>query len=130
MAKVRKKIGELLVGWGVVTEEQVREAVEHAKAHRKRTGAALVELEMCGEDDVAKALATQFGLEYIDLEHQPVAVVVGLERVQDGHRRPVADQQVDLLELAAIVRLSVGADAGDLRAEDHLDPRGGGQLLA
>lgn len=72
MAKTRKKIGEILVGWGLVDANAVNEALTYAQQHNKRIGEALVELELCSEDDVAKALATQFGLEYIDLEKQPV----------------------------------------------------------
>ena len=72
MAKQRKKLGELLVEWGVVTESSVSDALNYAQANGKRIGEALVALELCGEDEVCKALATQFGLEYIDLEHRPV----------------------------------------------------------
>lgn len=72
MAKKRKKLGEILVGWGVVNDSTVEEALAYGEAHGKRIGEALVELERCSEDDVTKALATQFGLEYIDLDHKPV----------------------------------------------------------
>ncbi len=72
MAKTRKKLGEILVGWGVIKAPAVDEALEYGQAHGKRIGESLVELELCGEEDVVKALATQFGLEYIDLDHKPV----------------------------------------------------------
>jgi len=72
MPTTRKKLGEILVGWGVLTEESVGEALNYATEHGKRIGESLVEMELCSEDDVAKALATQFGLEYIDLDKQPV----------------------------------------------------------
>jgi type IV pilus assembly protein PilB len=72
MAKRRRKLGEILVEWGLVKASALEDALKHAKEHGKRIGEALVELELCGEDDVIKALATQFGLEYIDLEHRPV----------------------------------------------------------
>ncbi|MBI1826727.1 MAG: Flp pilus assembly complex ATPase component TadA [Planctomycetes bacterium] len=72
MSKKRKQLGETLVGWGVLNANALPQALEFAKTHNKRIGDALVELELCGEDDVSKALAAQFGLEYIDLEKQPV----------------------------------------------------------
>jgi type IV pilus assembly protein PilB len=72
MAKKRKQLGETLVGWGIIDESALNEALEYAKANRKRIGEALVEMGRCSEDDVAKALAAQFGLEYIDLDHHPV----------------------------------------------------------
>ncbi len=72
MAKQRRKLGEILVEWGIVSEGSLTEALEYGMAHRKRLGESLVEMELCTEDDVVKALATQFGLEYIDLEHSPI----------------------------------------------------------
>ncbi len=72
MPTTRKKLGEILVGWGVLTDEGVTEALGYALEHGKRIGEAVVEMELCTEDDVTKALATQFGLEYIDLDKQPV----------------------------------------------------------
>ncbi len=79
MAKKKKQLGETLVGWGIIDPNALADALEYAKEHGKRIGEALVELELCSEDDVAKALATQFGLEYIDLDkHQVDRDVLGL----------------------------------------------------
>ena len=72
MAKKQKKLGETLVGWGIIDANALADALQYAKEHNKRIGEALVELELCSEDDVAKALASQFGLEYIDLDKQAV----------------------------------------------------------
>ena len=69
MAKQRKKLGEILVEWGVISPESVTEALKYGMDHGKRIGEALIELELCGEEDVVKALATQFGLQYIDMDH-------------------------------------------------------------
>jgi len=72
MAKKRQKLGEILVEWGVVDEKALSDALEYGMEHNKRIGESLIELELCAEDDVAKALATQFGLEFIDLDHHAV----------------------------------------------------------
>jgi type IV pilus assembly protein PilB len=64
----RKKLGELLVGWGLVSANDLADALKYATEHGKRIGEALVELELCGEDDVTKALATQFDMEFVDLD--------------------------------------------------------------
>lgn len=66
--KERRKIGELLVEAGVVKPDQVEQAVSTAKATRKRTGEVLVEMAACTEEDVAKALGKQFGMEFLNLE--------------------------------------------------------------
>ncbi|MBX3357537.1 MAG: Flp pilus assembly complex ATPase component TadA [Phycisphaeraceae bacterium] len=73
MARSRKKLGEILVGWGAVTQAQVDKALEAGKASRKRIGESLVDLGFVTEDQVAKALANQFGMEYVDLSADGVA---------------------------------------------------------
>ncbi|HYE61387.1 MAG TPA: ATPase, T2SS/T4P/T4SS family [Phycisphaerales bacterium] len=67
MARLRKKLGEILVGWGAITNDQAEKAAQLAKASGKRLGEAIVEAGFAKEDQVAKALATQFGMEYVDL---------------------------------------------------------------
>ncbi len=67
MAKRRKKLGEILVSWGIIDANTLADALQHAREHGKLIGEALTELELCSEEDVVKALASQFGLEYIDL---------------------------------------------------------------
>ncbi len=68
MARRRKKLGEILVGWNVLAPNALTDALAYAHQNRKRIGEALVELELAGEEDVTKALATQFDLEYVDLD--------------------------------------------------------------
>ena len=72
MARRRKKLGEILVGWNVVTEQQLADAIAYASEHGKRIGEALVELELAKDEDVTKALAAQFDLEYVDLDKNVV----------------------------------------------------------
>ncbi|MGH7131632.1 MAG: GspE/PulE family protein [Phycisphaerales bacterium] len=83
MARSRKKLGEILVGWGVATAEQVEQASTKAKASGKRLGDVLVETSVATEEQVAKALANQFGLEYVDLGSNGVASQVNLKLVPD-----------------------------------------------
>ena len=59
MARSRKKLGEILVGWGVITAEQAEKAATLARGSGKRLGDALVEAGFAKEDQVAKALAKQ-----------------------------------------------------------------------
>ncbi|UCG33750.1 MAG: Flp pilus assembly complex ATPase component TadA [Phycisphaerales bacterium] len=68
MARQKRKVGELLVGWGLVSANDLADALKYATEHGKRIGEALIELELCGEDDVTKALATQFDMEFVDLD--------------------------------------------------------------
>ncbi|HWB20719.1 MAG TPA: ATPase, T2SS/T4P/T4SS family [Phycisphaerales bacterium] len=68
MARNRKKIGEILTEWKVVNDAQVQQALGIAKGSGKRIGEALIEAGFCKEQDVAKALAAQFDMEFINLD--------------------------------------------------------------
>ena len=71
-AKKRRRLGEILVDWGVCTPAATEEAVEHAHAEGMKIGEALIALELATEDDVTKALANQFDMEFIDLDQNVV----------------------------------------------------------
>jgi type IV pilus assembly protein PilB len=70
--KTRKRIGEILTEWGVVTEAGVKQAIEHAQKEHLRVGEALVALGLADEDDIVKALASQYDMEYIDMDRNLV----------------------------------------------------------
>ncbi|MCH8880564.1 MAG: type II/IV secretion system protein [Planctomycetes bacterium] len=72
MARKQKKLGEILSRWGVVPANGLADALQYAADHGKRIGEALVELELCSEDDVYKALATQFDMPFVDLTQDVV----------------------------------------------------------
>ena len=66
--KVRQKLGEILVGWGVAKQEQVDEAQKTARSRGLRLGEALVEANIVKDEDVARALAHQFGVDFLNLD--------------------------------------------------------------
>ncbi len=70
--KARRRLGEILAEWGVVTQDGINEALEQAQAEGIRIGEALVALGLADEEDVTKALASQFDMEYIDIEQNVV----------------------------------------------------------
>jgi type IV pilus assembly protein PilB len=72
MARRRRRLGEILVEWGVVTPAGVEEGLEHGREEGIRIGEALVALGIVDEEDVTKALASQYDMEYIDLERNVV----------------------------------------------------------
>ncbi len=79
--KRRKKLGEILLEWGTVTQEQLDQAMGIASGSGKRLGEALVEAGMCDEDDVSKALAAQFDMEFIDLDDPDVTDSIDMNLV-------------------------------------------------
>lgn len=64
-----RKIGRVLTKMGVVTREQVHEAigVQRGRSTKVKLGQVMIELDMCNQLDVDRALAGQAGMEYIDL---------------------------------------------------------------
>ncbi len=83
MARSRKKLGEILVGWGVLTSDQAEKAVQVAKGAGKRMGEVLVESGQVKEDQVSKALANQFGMEYFDLAAPGVAEKINAKLIPE-----------------------------------------------
>ncbi len=73
MAKKPRKLGDILKRWGLLEDAQLSEALKVADGSRQQLGEVLVDLGYVSETDVAKGLATQFGMEYIDLD-QPDAI--------------------------------------------------------
>ncbi len=79
MAEQRKLLGEYLVQKGIITESQLREAVEEQKRTSRKIGEVLVMLGFATEEDVAKALSEQLGFTYMDLSsYQVEPEAVGL----------------------------------------------------
>jgi type IV pilus assembly protein PilB len=70
--KQQKKLGEILVEWGIISTREVAKALEHAKLKSLRIGEALVDLKVCSEANVYKALAQQHNMEYVDLDKSAV----------------------------------------------------------
>jgi len=63
----RVRIGELLLEMGLVTQEQVEQALSRQKETRKRLGEQLVADGAITALALSKALAEKFGVEFVDL---------------------------------------------------------------
>ena len=68
MGQRDQRIGDILVEWGIISQEQLDEALKVSKGAGKRLGEALIDLDYASDDDIAKVLASQFDMEYIDLD--------------------------------------------------------------
>jgi type IV pilus assembly protein PilB len=73
MARQQKKLGEILVEWSILKPAEVEKGLAHAKTKNLRIGEALMDLKLCTEANVFKALAAQTGMEYIDLTRDSVS---------------------------------------------------------
>jgi type IV pilus assembly protein PilB len=65
----RASIGQQLVTVGILNEDQIREALEVQKKTHEKLGTILVSLGYCTEEDIARALATKTGFEFISLNN-------------------------------------------------------------
>ncbi len=107
MAKQRKRLGEILVEWGIISDKEVQKALDHAKNKKLRVGEALIDLKLCAEANVYKALAAQQDMEYVDLDKSAVSPTA------------VNDIPDDLMKKYLI--LPLGKENGKLRVAIH-DP--------
>jgi type IV pilus assembly protein PilB len=124
MARKRKKIGEILVEWGTISERDVEQALGIAKGSGKRIGEALIEAGFCKQIDIAKALATQFDMEFIDLDSPGAADDIDIVQIpeeivkkhlvlpmgqQGGRLRLVIHDPMDL-ELLDLLRFRLNSE--------------------
>jgi type IV pilus assembly protein PilB len=68
---VRKKIGECLIQSGLITEDDLRNALTEHKRTGERLGVVLVRMNLATEKQIAKALALQLGFPYVNLGEDP-----------------------------------------------------------
>ncbi|MBZ0173621.1 MAG: Flp pilus assembly complex ATPase component TadA, partial [Phycisphaerales bacterium] len=83
MARSRKKLGEILAGTGVVSAEDANKAAKAGKKSGKRVGEMLIDQGLCTEEQVAQALAQQFGFDYVDPTTEPVIGQIDLTAIDE-----------------------------------------------
>ncbi len=65
---IQDRLGELIVREGLITQDQLQEALQDARQSGTRIGFSLVKLGFVEEDDLTRALARQFRVPAVDLE--------------------------------------------------------------
>jgi type IV pilus assembly protein PilB len=85
-AEDRKRIGELLLDAGVITQEQLDEALEEKKTRGGRLCFNLIRTGALKSDDLLAFLSEQFGVAAVNLDHFQVAPEV-LGRVPEEYAR-------------------------------------------
>ena len=68
MAKKRRHLGEILYQSKLVDKPTLIKAIKKGRADNTRLGETLVKMGIVSEDIISKALAKQFGMEYVDLD--------------------------------------------------------------
>ena len=65
---VKKRIGELLIERGIITHEQLQEALNIQSGNKRLLGEILIELGYVTEDQVMASLTVQYGIPFLPLE--------------------------------------------------------------
>ncbi len=73
MARKRKEITDILIEMGVLKTAAAQKAVEQAGHTFRPLHEVLMDLKLASEEDVTKALAIQYDMEYIDLDKSMLA---------------------------------------------------------
>ncbi len=72
MARKTMGLGDILIQGGLLTEDQLKEALTEQRETRERLGEILVNRGWITEDDVTRALGGQLGYEIFDPTKHPV----------------------------------------------------------
>lgn len=114
--KLRKRLGDLLVEEGIITEQQVEEALNAQKTTGRKLGAALIELGFLSEHQMLTFLSQQLDIPLIDLSRADVDVEA-VQLLPEVHARRlralVIGRQMDTLRVAM-------SDPADLFAQEAL----------
>ena len=63
----KKRIGDMLLEAGIITQEQLEDALEKNKTAHKKIGEMLVDLGYATEEAIGEGLATQLNIPFISL---------------------------------------------------------------
>jgi type IV pilus assembly protein PilB len=88
LAGARKRLGELLVETGLLSEENLTRVLSEQRIARKKLGEVIVDQGLANEEEIAQALSLQLGIPLVDLTNTPVepqAVELIPEKVARKH---------------------------------------------
>ena len=68
VVRKKQKLGEILIEQGLIDDAALAEAQEAAQSTGKRVGEVLIDSGKATERQIAEALATQSGMEFVDLD--------------------------------------------------------------
>jgi len=117
MARPEKiRLGDLLIQQGLLTDEQLKFALDEQKRSGRKLGRIVVESSFVTEEAISQALAKQLRIPFVDLKHfsPPPELIRLLPEAQARRFRAVVLDEVD-------GKLRIGfVDPTDLQAYDEL----------
>jgi len=110
------RLGEILVQQKLLTEQQLKSALDDQKKSGRRLGRVLTDQGIVTEEQLAEALARQLNLSYVDLRHFNIKREVVLKLPESAARRFRA---LVLDDAGATCKVGM-ADPTDLTAYDEI----------
>jgi type IV pilus assembly protein PilB len=115
-AAARKRIGDLFIEQGMVTDQQLAEALDVQRRTGGRLGEILIELGFITTLDSARILADRLGLDFVDLHAESIDEITAQLIPEEIARRYRA---IPISELDGVLRIAL-ADPTDVFALDDL----------
>ena len=112
----RLRLGELLLTQGVLTQAQLDSALNERKRSGRRLGRILVEDGIATEEAIARALAVQLHIPYLELSLKAVSPTVGRLLTEAQSRRFRA---IPIDEAGSTIRVGM-ADPLDYQSYDEI----------
>ena len=68
----KKRLGEILIGKGLITEKQLEEPLSEQRLTKEFLGAILVKRKLITEEQLLKTLSEQMGIPFVHLEKEKI----------------------------------------------------------
>ena len=73
------RLGQAMVDRGIITQEDLEQALDHQRTTRKRLGESLIDIGAVTSFQLSQALADHLGVPFVDLEtHPPDVLLAGM----------------------------------------------------
>ncbi|MCG7531445.1 Flp pilus assembly complex ATPase component TadA [Psychrobium sp. MM17-31] len=116
-AKLRMRLGDLLVHENIIAEDQLMDALKSQKTTGKKLGAALIDLGYLTEVQLLTFLAQQLNVEFVDTTQRKLDPQVA-QQLPEAHARRHRALVID--DDGMVVTLAMN-DPADLRAVDAIE---------
>jgi len=107
-AKLR--LGEALIANGLITQEQLKEAIARQKQSGKRLGEVLIDMHVVTERDITEVLSKQLNVPFIDLSNyivDPAIAKLVPEHISERHQLIPINKVGNKLTVAMVDPLNI-----------------------
>ena len=118
MQERRRKLGDILVERDLITEEQIKQALEQQQREYKRFGEILRDMRFVVEGELVKALAYQLGVDTFDLtDYEPEESLASA--IPEELARRTRSVPIEIIEEGEVLKVAV-LDPMDIAKLDDL----------